>query len=144
MIFIRNANSRRHSQPSNRHHFFSSRRLHSFFHFRFQFQFQFQFWFLISNFVIFEEWLVDRKRVPSDWRKRFAAIKAQISKEFSSLPKDSDPLFQTLDPEGLKIYGFFFYYCVVHLILLLKKCISISVCVWLVTKIHYELINFRA
>lgn len=47
------------------------------------------------------EWLVDRKRVPTDWRKRFAAIKAQIAKEFSSLPKDSDPLFQTLDPEGI-------------------------------------------
>jgi len=69
------------------------------------------------NFVIFEEWLVDRKRVPTDWRKRFAAIKAQIAKEFSSLPKDSDPLFQTLDPEGLFVNGFFMY-CVVHLILL--------------------------
>ncbi|KAI5396610.1 hypothetical protein KIW84_062710 [Lathyrus oleraceus] len=47
------------------------------------------------------EWLVDRKRVPSDWRKRVAAIRARISNEFSSLPKDSDPLFQTLDPEGI-------------------------------------------
>ncbi|CAJ2673116.1 CDK5RAP3-like protein [Trifolium pratense] len=47
------------------------------------------------------EWLVDRKRVPADWRKRVAAIKARISKEFSSLPKDSDPLFQTLDPEEI-------------------------------------------
>ncbi|KAK7267302.1 hypothetical protein RIF29_19971 [Crotalaria pallida] len=47
------------------------------------------------------EWLVDRKRVPADWRKRVAAIRARISKEFSSLPKDSDPTFQTLDPEGI-------------------------------------------
>ncbi|XP_057426746.1 CDK5RAP3-like protein [Lotus japonicus] len=47
------------------------------------------------------EWLVDRKRVPGDWRKRVVAIKARISKEFSSLPKDSDPFFQTLDPEGI-------------------------------------------
>ncbi|MED6106164.1 hypothetical protein PIB30_002055 [Stylosanthes scabra] len=47
------------------------------------------------------EWLVDRKRVPADWRKRVAAIRARISKEFSSLPKDSDPYFQTLDPEGV-------------------------------------------
>ncbi|KAK7278842.1 hypothetical protein RJT34_23880 [Clitoria ternatea] len=47
------------------------------------------------------EWLVDRKRVPADWRKRVAAIRARISKEFSSLPKDSNPFFQTLDPEGI-------------------------------------------
>ncbi|ESW17657.1 hypothetical protein PHAVU_007G257900 [Phaseolus vulgaris] len=47
------------------------------------------------------EWLVDRKRVPADWRKRVAAIRARISKDFSSLPKDSDPLFQTLDSEGI-------------------------------------------
>ncbi|XP_027365470.1 CDK5RAP3-like protein [Abrus precatorius] len=47
------------------------------------------------------EWLVDRKRVPADWRKRVAAIRARISKEFSSLPKDSDPFFQNLDPEGI-------------------------------------------
>jgi len=62
--------------------------------------------------------LVDRKRVPSDWRKRFAAIKAQIAKEFSSIPKDSDPLFQTLDPEGLFFPLFFSGYFVFHLILL--------------------------
>ncbi|KAK7392823.1 hypothetical protein VNO78_21271 [Psophocarpus tetragonolobus] len=47
------------------------------------------------------EWLVDRKRVPADWRKRVAAIRARISKEFASLPKDSDPFFQTLDSEGI-------------------------------------------
>ncbi|EOY09453.1 CDK5RAP3-like protein [Theobroma cacao] len=47
------------------------------------------------------EWLVDRKRVPSDWRKRLAAIRSKISKEFTALPKDIDPYFQTLDPEGI-------------------------------------------
>ncbi|KAJ1409899.1 CDK5 regulatory subunit-associated protein 3 [Sesbania bispinosa] len=47
------------------------------------------------------EWLIDRKRIPADWRKRVAAIRARISKEFSSLPKDSDPFLQTLDPEGI-------------------------------------------
>ncbi|XP_065856570.1 CDK5RAP3-like protein isoform X2 [Euphorbia lathyris] len=47
------------------------------------------------------EWLVDRKRIPADWRKRIAAIRARISKEFSSLPKDIDPFFQTLDPEEI-------------------------------------------
>ncbi|XP_010520055.1 PREDICTED: CDK5RAP3-like protein [Tarenaya hassleriana] len=47
------------------------------------------------------EWLVDRKRVPADWRKRVAAIRVKISKEFSSLHKDIDPYVQTLDPEGI-------------------------------------------
>lgn len=47
------------------------------------------------------EWLVDRKRIPSDWRKRLAAVRARISTAFASLPKDIDPYFQTLDPEGI-------------------------------------------
>ncbi|KAB2066084.1 hypothetical protein ES319_A09G134900v1 [Gossypium barbadense] len=47
------------------------------------------------------EWLVDRKRIPSDWRKRLAAIRSKISKEFSALPKDIDPYFQALDPEWI-------------------------------------------
>ncbi|KAJ7972285.1 CDK5RAP3-like protein [Quillaja saponaria] len=47
------------------------------------------------------EWLVDRKRIPADWRKKLAVIRARISKEFSSLPKDIDPYFQTLDLEGI-------------------------------------------
>ncbi|XP_022742231.1 CDK5RAP3-like protein isoform X2 [Durio zibethinus] len=47
------------------------------------------------------EWLVDRKRIPSDWRKRLVAIRSKISKEFSALHKDIDPYFQTLEPEGI-------------------------------------------
>ncbi|CAL0321603.1 unnamed protein product [Lupinus luteus] len=47
------------------------------------------------------EWLVDRKRVPADWRKRVAAIKIRISKEFSILPINSHPTFQTLDPQEI-------------------------------------------
>ncbi|KAL5808383.1 hypothetical protein ACOSQ3_029074 [Xanthoceras sorbifolium] len=47
------------------------------------------------------EWLVDRKRIPSDWRKRMAVIKAKISKEFSLLPKDIEPYFHTLDLDGI-------------------------------------------
>lgn len=47
------------------------------------------------------EWLVDRKRIPSDWRKRMAVIRTKIFKEFPSLPKDIDPYFHTLDPEGI-------------------------------------------
>ncbi|GMH28366.1 hypothetical protein Nepgr_030209 [Nepenthes gracilis] len=47
------------------------------------------------------EWLVDRKRIPADWRKRLAALRAKISSAFMSLPKDIDPYFQTLDLEGI-------------------------------------------
>ncbi|KAL9155255.1 hypothetical protein ABFS82_10G170000 [Erythranthe guttata] len=47
------------------------------------------------------EWLVDRKRIPVDWRKRMAAVRAKIAASFASLPKDIDPFFQTLDPEGI-------------------------------------------
>ncbi|PSS36314.1 CDK5RAP3-like protein [Actinidia chinensis var. chinensis] len=47
------------------------------------------------------EWLVDRKRIPSDWRKRLASVRAKILTEFSSVPKDVNPYFLTLDPEGI-------------------------------------------
>ncbi|XP_038883695.1 CDK5RAP3-like protein [Benincasa hispida] len=47
------------------------------------------------------EWLVDRKRIPADWRKRLAALRVRISKEFLSLPKDTDPYFHTLDHEDI-------------------------------------------
>ncbi|CAI9097400.1 OLC1v1033816C2 [Oldenlandia corymbosa var. corymbosa] len=47
------------------------------------------------------EWLVDRKRIPADWRKRLAAVRAKISTEFASLPKDIDPYFLTLEIEGI-------------------------------------------
>ncbi|ONK67140.1 uncharacterized protein A4U43_C06F16260 [Asparagus officinalis] len=47
------------------------------------------------------EWLVDRKKIPYDWRKRLSAVRSKIAPAFSSLPKDIDPLLQTLDPEDL-------------------------------------------
>lgn len=47
------------------------------------------------------EWLVDRKKIPQDWRKRLNAVRSKISSAFSSLPKDLDPFFLTLDPEGI-------------------------------------------
>lgn len=47
------------------------------------------------------EWLVDRKRIPADWRKRLAAVRAKITASFASLPKDIDPYFHTLDIEGI-------------------------------------------
>lgn len=43
---------------------------------------------------------MDRKRIPADWRKKVGVIRVKILKEFSSLPKEIDPYFQTLDPEG--------------------------------------------
>lgn len=55
---------------------------------------------VLIRFIKIEEWLVDRKRIPADWRKRVAVIRARISKEFTSLPKDIDPYFHTLDAEG--------------------------------------------
>ncbi|EPS74254.1 hypothetical protein M569_00499, partial [Genlisea aurea] len=47
------------------------------------------------------EWLVDRKRIPADWRKRVAAVKMKTSALFVSLPKDIHPFLQTLAPEGI-------------------------------------------
>ncbi|KAK4413013.1 CDK5RAP3-like protein [Sesamum alatum] len=62
-------------------------------------------------FARLAEWLVDRKRIPGDWRKRMAAVRSKIATSFASLPKDIDPFFQTLDLEGIgyleakQIYG---------------------------------------
>ncbi|TQD71852.1 hypothetical protein C1H46_042611 [Malus baccata] len=47
------------------------------------------------------EWLVDRKRIPRDWRKRLTAVRARISKEFASLPKDINPYFHSLESDGI-------------------------------------------
>ncbi|CAN6577118.1 unnamed protein product [Malus baccata var. baccata] len=50
------------------------------------------------------EWLVDRKRIPGDWRKRLTAVRARISKEFASLPKDINPYFHSLESDAKQIY----------------------------------------
>ncbi|KAM0941497.1 putative CDK5 regulatory subunit-associated protein [Dioscorea sansibarensis] len=47
------------------------------------------------------EWLVDRKRIPLDWRKRLTAVRSRISRALPSLPRGLDPSFQTLDPEAI-------------------------------------------
>lgn len=52
-------------------------------------------------FVRLGEWLVDRRRIPGDWRKRMAAVRSRIATSFTSLPKDIDPFFLTLDPEEI-------------------------------------------
>lgn len=43
--------------------------------------------------------MADRKKIPGDWRKRLNTVRAKIPSAFSSLPKDIDPFFLTLDPE---------------------------------------------
>jgi len=58
-----------------------------------------------------QEWLVDRKRVPHDWRKRLAGIRARVASAFAALPRDLHPSLLALDPEEIgylearKIYG---------------------------------------
>eukprot|EP00252_Welwitschia_mirabilis_P026300 TRINITY_DN8572_c0_g1_i1.p1 TRINITY_DN8572_c0_g1~~TRINITY_DN8572_c0_g1_i1.p1 ORF type:complete len:562 (-),score=126.15 TRINITY_DN8572_c0_g1_i1:198-1883(-) len=47
------------------------------------------------------EWLVDRKRIPSDWRKRLNSLRARIAKALKLLPKDLDPSFSTLDQDSV-------------------------------------------
>jgi hypothetical protein len=47
-----------------------------------------------------QEWLVDRKRVPQNWRKRLAGIRARIAAAFASLPRDLHPSLLSLEPEG--------------------------------------------
>lgn len=53
---------------------------------------------------------MDRKRIPADWRRRLAAVRAKIASEFASLPKDIDPYFQTLETEGFCFVLFFFFF----------------------------------
>jgi len=52
-----------------------------------------------------QEWLVDRKRVPQDWRKRLAGIRARIAAAFPSLPRELHPSLLGLEPEGNRIYS---------------------------------------
>ena len=46
------------------------------------------------------DWLVDRKRIPSDWRKRLLTVRSKIASAFANLPKDLNPWFATLTIEG--------------------------------------------
>lgn len=52
-------------------------------------------------FARLQEWLVDRKRVPQDWRKRLAAIRARLAAAFASLPRDLHPYLVTLELEEI-------------------------------------------
>ncbi|KAJ1259163.1 hypothetical protein BS78_10G133000 [Paspalum vaginatum] len=48
-----------------------------------------------------QEWLVDRKRVPHDWRKRLAGIRARVAAAFAAVPRDLDPSLLALEPEEI-------------------------------------------
>ncbi|KAF8657497.1 hypothetical protein HU200_060059 [Digitaria exilis] len=52
-------------------------------------------------FARLQEWLVDRKRVPQDWRKRLAGIRARIAAAFPSLPRDLHPSLLGVEPEEI-------------------------------------------
>ncbi|KAI5068217.1 hypothetical protein GOP47_0016562 [Adiantum capillus-veneris] len=47
------------------------------------------------------DWLVDRKRIAADWRKRLLPIRAKISATLPSLPKDLHPSFPTVSAEDI-------------------------------------------
>lgn len=45
------------------------------------------------------DWLVDRKKIPPDWRKKLVSIRTCIGAALPRLPKDVDPWFRTLTHE---------------------------------------------
>ncbi|KAL2628535.1 hypothetical protein R1flu_013221 [Riccia fluitans] len=47
------------------------------------------------------DWLVDRRKIPGDWRKRLAGVQARVRAALSTLPSSVDPWFLTLDAEGV-------------------------------------------
>lgn len=47
------------------------------------------------------DWLVDRKKMPADWRKKVASLRARIATAFSTLPVEIDPWLQTCDLESI-------------------------------------------
>jgi hypothetical protein len=58
------------------------------------------------------DWLVDRKRIPHDWRKRLLAIRSKITSAFATLPKDLNPWFATLTIDGKVFLVHFSVFCV--------------------------------
>ncbi|CAI6008845.1 unnamed protein product [Closterium sp. NIES-65] len=49
----------------------------------------------------FADWLVDRKRVPANWRQRVAAIQQRITKLVTTLPRHHDPWLQSLSVDDV-------------------------------------------
>lgn len=47
------------------------------------------------------DWLVDRRKIPSDWRKKLASLRTRVASALSSsLPRNSDPWLQSLTAEN--------------------------------------------
>lgn len=46
------------------------------------------------------DWLVDRKKIPADWRKKVASLRARITAAFASLPLSLDPWLQNCTAEN--------------------------------------------
>lgn len=46
------------------------------------------------------DWLVDRKRIPADWRKKVASLRARIAAALASLPQSEDPWLQSCTGES--------------------------------------------
>jgi len=47
------------------------------------------------------DWLVDRRKIPSDWRKKLASLRTRVGSALSSsLPRNSDPWLQSLTAEN--------------------------------------------
>eukprot|EP00897_Mesotaenium_endlicherianum_P005107 jgi/Mesen1/4624/ME000237S03659 len=47
------------------------------------------------------DWLVDRKKVPPDWRKKLAAVQARLTTALQALPRDINPWFLSLSSESI-------------------------------------------
>ncbi len=58
---------------------------------------------------------MDRRKIPSDWRKKLASLRTQVASAFSSsLPRNSDPWLQSLTAEskfcGMNEWGLFVFF----------------------------------
>lgn len=54
----------------------------------------------MSAIIRMADWLMDRKRIPADWRKKVASLRARIAAAFASLPLLQDPWLQTYNAES--------------------------------------------
>ena len=60
----------------------------------------------ISNKLL--EWLVDRKKVPVDWKKPLAAIRAKIAEALTDLPQ-SEEIQKFIEGKGTNTQTFSVY-----------------------------------
>ncbi|CAM6092714.1 unnamed protein product [Calypogeia fissa] len=50
-------------------------------------------------YIKLADWLVDRRKVPPDWRKKVATVHAKVSAALSTLPRSVDTSFGSLTPD---------------------------------------------